>query len=297
MREQHPRGNQQWGAVLWAEATLVHDVPSATPIQPIQSSGPLNTTPADGKFAESSVTVVAIDEEQQSQGNGNGILFSPTAEETKQEVTTATYGAPWVESNFLTCIIGGSLAVGAVAATFGLDLGAAVVYMLAAGFYKVYQFLDNANKNNANKNREEGAFLVIAMPVYFSCFLFLMIVSSLPLVDVILLSVSVLVAEILAMMAFLLCPIFGGSCCGRCSMASVHSKALQFDALGFSLVSQRMETRTINCGLFYWSRDGTDAEDTGQHGPAARRRSGCGRQTPGARGVQLKSHYKYMRVL
>jgi hypothetical protein len=190
VRELHPEGNE-WGAV-WAEATLITDV---TPSAPIEPSKPivLNAPIA---------TVVTID------GDVEHDNLVPDTVAGKPDATSPSPPAaisPWTKGNFCSSLIGGSLTIGAVASTFGLELGAAIVYLLTVAFYKLFQLTDEAFQASESIKP-------CAIPVYFCCALFLMLAAIFTFVDCILLLVSVLVSELLALVTGLLCVLLCGGC-------------------------------------------------------------------------------------
>ena len=100
---------------------------------------------------------------------------------------------PWRNSNLLELILGISLTVAAVAQTFGIEVGAAVVFALAAAFY-----------NTADFCRRQKSVLLCLWWVVFG-----IVYMALQVTDSILLTVSVLMAEILAALGFLVTAVSG----------------------------------------------------------------------------------------
>jgi hypothetical protein len=191
VRELHPSGHE-WGAV-WAEATLVTDLTPSAPFKPPAPSAP--TAPI--------VTVVAVDEDLEQDHlfpdpSGKPDVVSPVT------IPRPSIPSPWTKGNFFSTLLGGSLTIGAVSATFGLELGAAIVYLLAAAFYNLFRLIHEASS--------ESILRPCALPVYFFCALFLTLATIFMFVDCILLLLSVFVSELLALITFLLCLLFGG--CG-----------------------------------------------------------------------------------
>jgi hypothetical protein len=190
VRELHPEGNE-WGAV-WAEATLITDVTPSAPIEPskpIVSSAPI-------------ATVVTIDGDVEQDS-----LVPDTI--SKPDDTSPSPGAtisPWTKGNFFSTLVGGSLTIGAVASTFGLELAAATTYLLTVVFYNLFQLTSEGFQASDSLLRS------CALPVYLCCALFLMLAAIFTFVDCILLLVSVLVSELLALVTCLLCVLCGG--CG-----------------------------------------------------------------------------------
>lgn len=187
VRELHPDGNE-WGAV-WAEATLINDVTPSAPIdpsKPIVPSAPI-------------ATVVTIDGNAEQDNLVPATIGKP---HDTSPVPRATI-SPWAKGNFFSTLIGGSLSIGAVASTFGLEMGAATVYLFTVVFYHLFQSTHEAFQDSDS---------LCMIPVYFFCALFLMLATIFMLVDCILLLVSVLVSESLALITCLLCVLCGG--CG-----------------------------------------------------------------------------------
>jgi hypothetical protein len=191
VRELHPEGNE-WGAV-WAEATLITDVTPSAPIdpsKPIVPNAPI-------------ATVVTIDGDVEHDNLVPDTIGKPDV--TSPPAPQATI-SPWTKGNFFSTLIGGSLTIGAVASTFGLELGAATVYLLTVVFYNLFRLTYEAFQD------PESILKPCALPVYFCCALFMMLAAIFTLVDCILLLVSVLVSELLALVTCLLCVLCGG--CG-----------------------------------------------------------------------------------
>lgn len=191
----------RWGAV-WAEATLVReatpsaaahglDVPLATVVEADYTANPEEDTmtppalPPQDNNASASTTAASSD-----------VLASTTPPTTTDR--------PWNKGTCLSSIVGGSLALGAVSAAFATDLGAAVVYLLAVTFFKLCQWIEKVSSDSC----------IFQAPLQLLRAIFLFVVSVLMMVDGILLSLSVLVTEILAVVALLVCTLFGGIAAG-----------------------------------------------------------------------------------
>ena len=191
VRELHPEGNE-WGAV-WAEATLITEVTLSAPIEPLKPIVP--SAPI--------ASVVTIDGDVDTDSLVPDIIDKPV--DTSPPAPQATI-SPWTKGNFCSTLIGGSLTIGAVATTFGLELCAASVYLLNVVFYNLFQLTHEAFQAS------ESILKPCALLVYFGRALFLMLAAIFTFVDCILLLVSVLVSELLALFACLLCVLCGG--CG-----------------------------------------------------------------------------------
>jgi hypothetical protein len=99
---------------------------------------------------------------------------------------------PWRHSNLIDLILGFSLAISSILVTFKIELAAIIIYMLAAG---------------SNILAEK----IFYHPVYMMFkAIALLLTSIFMFVDVVLLTVSVFVTEILGWVAHLLCAMFGG---------------------------------------------------------------------------------------
>lgn len=145
---------------VWAEATLLED--DATPSPAPQPSAP----------AESDVGASSIDA---SQGGGGGGASTATA---------ASPIPPWRKSNFFEMTFGVTCTIAAVATTFGVELAAAFVFVAAAAFYNAAYFC---------KRRHNTI-------MYFLWAIFGLVYVIFQVTDAVLLTVSVLVAELLALL-------------------------------------------------------------------------------------------------
>jgi hypothetical protein len=190
VRELHPDGNE-WGAV-WAEATLITDVTPSAPIEPSKPIVP--STPI--------VTVVTFDGDVEQDNLVPDTIGKPDDTSPAPRASIS----PWAKGNFFSTLIGGSLTIGAVGSTFGLELAAVTVYLLTVVFHNLFRLTHKAFQAS------ESILTPCALPVYFCCALFLMLATIFMFVDCILLLVSVLVSESLALVTCLLCVLFGG--CG-----------------------------------------------------------------------------------
>jgi hypothetical protein len=99
--------------------------------------------------------------------------------------------SPCSGANFIEIVVGSSMVISAVAATYGMELSGAVVYILAAAFY-----------NFAQKTKK--CIGILPAMVFF------IVAWVMMLVDGILLGLSVMISELLAMIANMLCALFGG---------------------------------------------------------------------------------------
>jgi len=158
IREQQLAENK-WGAV-WAEATLVEE--DVTP-----------SSPAPSAPTKSDVEAGSIDASQQ---------------EGPSTAATAPQMPPWRKSNLFEMIFGITFTIAAVASTFGVELAAALVFVVAATFYNVAAFC----------KRQNNIFM------YFWWAVFGLVYVVLQVTDAILLTVSVFVAELLAALGCLM---------------------------------------------------------------------------------------------
>jgi hypothetical protein len=190
VRELHPDGNE-WGAV-WAEATLVTDV---TPSAPTETSTPIVPS---APIAD----VVTIDGDLEQ----HNLVPDTTGKPDETSPAPRDTMLPCAKGNFFSSLLGISLTIGAVGSTIGIELGAATVYLLTVVFYNLFRLTHEAFQACESK--------LCALPVYFFCALFMTLATIFMFVDCILLLLSVLVSELLALVTCLLCILFGGCCTG-----------------------------------------------------------------------------------
>jgi len=148
VREQQIAENK-WSAV-WAEATLVVPEDEATVLE----SG------------------VAPDGEASSKEGGAAVSTA----------TSVSQQPPWRKSHFFDFVFGVSFTIAAVASTVGIEITAALVFVIAVGFYRIADFC----------KRKENIFMLF----WYSIFHLVYAVFSLT--DVILITLSVFVSEVLA---------------------------------------------------------------------------------------------------
>ena len=168
IREQH-LAESKWSAV-WAEATLV---------------------PEENVVEEHR----CCDDEPQTTTNrkGKDPVDGGSIESETSTTTTWSRIPPWRRSNVFELIFGVVFSIAAVAATFGMELSAMVVFVIAAAFYNTADFCKRQNN-------------------IFMCFwwaVFGLVYMALKITDSILLIVSVFVAELLASLGFLLTAMSG----------------------------------------------------------------------------------------
>lgn len=97
---------------------------------------------------------------------------------------------PYCNGHFVDVVLGSSIAIAAVASTFGCELAAAMVFTVAAGLYSI-----------GKKCCDNGGILH---------FIFMPVLVILLCVDALLLALSVLLAELMACLAWCVCSLFGG---------------------------------------------------------------------------------------
>lgn len=166
-----------WGTV-WAEAKIV----------------------PEGPFSEEAAAAqVVIDHP-----DDNNKAVTPTAPPSRLDLggsnnleATAPTLAPGLFS-IVAIIIGSTLIFAAVVATYALEVAAVIVFFLASGFHQLAKWFEPL-----------GLFGTLFQ------LLFLLISKILLMVDGLLLTVSVLVAELLAVIAIFLCSLFGGCTAAR----------------------------------------------------------------------------------
>lgn len=141
------------------------------------------------------VEAVVIDGPHEHESGDNGAVEEDPLRRPEDPKTAASvsYPSPYTNGNFIEVVLGTGLALSAVASVLAIDLSAAIVYLLECGFCQV-----------SNSFKRLGGFFA---PFYA---LFIMIVYVLMFVDMTLLAVSVLVAEILAVNTWLVTMLFGG---------------------------------------------------------------------------------------
>ena len=167
--------NQNMWGVVWAEATLV----------------PTGETNRDISKPE-----VLVDE-----GSGSpqpikeqAPVADPNGTSTRVEEVNFPPSSPLLRNGHcMDILLGSSLAIAAVCSTYALELGASVVYSHACVFYYLSQ-----------KCNDIGVMLYLFYGIFFLVAVILLAIDSTLLV------VSVVGAELLANLAFLLCFIFGG---------------------------------------------------------------------------------------
>lgn len=130
-----------------------------------------------------SAALVAIDADVGDEGNSTSL----------QSSSKTCGNLPCSHGNLIDGLLGTLLAMTAVCSVFALDLVAAIVYLLACGAYHGCECL-----------RRTGG---VTSFLYFAC---LPVYAALMLVDGVCLSLSVLVAEVIAGVTYLLCGLFGG---------------------------------------------------------------------------------------
>jgi len=141
-------------------------------------------------WAEATLVVEAEEEDDALSYSDDGDLESPTtgAATAFTTTTTTSRNAPWRESHLFDLIFGVSFSVAAVASTVGVEVGAAVVFVFASVCYNLAAFCQ----------RQERVLL------HFWWALFQLLYVILHFVDCTLLTMSILVAEVLAALGFLL---------------------------------------------------------------------------------------------
>lgn len=108
---------------------------------------------------------------------------------TEQQASTDHHGC-----NFMVILVGYSFLIFAVATAFGTELGAAALYVVGAGFYKVSESL-----------KQTGGSCTLPFQT-----LFLMLCSLMLSMDLLFLTIGIFMVEILAWVACGVCVLFGG---------------------------------------------------------------------------------------
>jgi len=195
-QNQHHVGNDastvhdRWG-VVWAEATLVEgSVDTDNDIKGDQDMEKENSVVVEAVAVDANDQEGLVQLASSDGTNGDSAVISGT---TPSSSHFATMGNPFA------LMIGSILAVTSVSTIFALDLSAAIVYLLACGFYHLCVRMKTCG----------GSALIpyfLLMPVY----------CSLMLADSLCLLLSVLIAEVLAGIAWFLTGMFS---LGRCDVA------------------------------------------------------------------------------
>jgi hypothetical protein len=184
--------NTHKSGVVWAEARVAEDgIPSevvaiamvdVVPVEIDNETLTLSTAPHPTNASAAHPTTTADTQ------------FSPGMDGEHRAPATCASLYPW---NFVVCIVGNSLLVAALATTFGLELGAGVLYFVAALFYWI-----------AEGCRKIGHWTLLLQTIF-------RFVSALLLkLDFLLVTISSLVVEILAWTAGMVCMLFGGIAVG-----------------------------------------------------------------------------------
>jgi hypothetical protein len=110
--------------------------------------------------------------------------------------TSVSRPQPWKHSNLIDLILGSALVLACFVCTISIEIAAIIVYTLAAGFH----FLADE--------------IFFSTPLLLAKSICLILTAVFMIVDAVLLVVSLLVTEILGVVAFFLCALFGGPTSG-----------------------------------------------------------------------------------
>jgi hypothetical protein len=188
----------KWG-VVWAEATLVPENNHTT----TGSSGSSFEPQEAEVVIIQQMAIESFDELEQQQQQQQ--ISLPAEKQISKASSTSKASAhshrssysprsaPFYEGHFFDNLFGLCMALAAVSATFSIDLCAAIIYVLAAGFYKTAELC-----------KESSIFL---LPFYG---IFHFVYSVLTFVDAILLALSVFMSELLAGIGWALTVCAGG---------------------------------------------------------------------------------------
>jgi hypothetical protein len=177
--------NVHKAGVVWAEACVAEDdfAISMVDVVPVE--------------IDNETLTISTDPNPTSQGASAGhptttedSEFSSAMDSENQAPTTCASLYRW---NFIVCVVGNTLLVAALATTFGLELGAGILYLVGALFYWI-----------AEGCQKIGRWTLLLQSIF-------RFVSALLLnIDFLLVAISSLIVEILAWTAGIVCMLFGG---------------------------------------------------------------------------------------